>query len=178
MRLCQLALSLSFVLAACGGASKPTPRTPEPTPDPIPSTKGPDCSAMVDHMLTLADRKPGDDDMMKQMADVVRGRCKADAWGDEIRSCFGTAQSEDELDGCADKLTPQQKESLKDAAEKFGEEHPGVEGSAPTSPPPPPAPGAAPPPASAPRPASTTRGGVKKNDKGGKKTEDPCQGGE
>lgn len=100
MRLHALVLSL---LVACGGAApKQEAKT---TPDPIPKTAGPGCKDVTAHLATLADRDPAQD---AKADGGLRGHCESDRWSDEARSCFATASSDDEVDGCKTKLTAQQ----------------------------------------------------------------------
>lgn len=144
------ALVLGLVLG-CGGSAKHT-APPPPPPDPIPKTAGPSCKAVADHLATLADRDPTGDD--SKIAAPLREQCEHDGWNDEARSCFATAQNDDEVDGCKTKLTDLQRKS-------FG-------GSAPAAP----AAAAAPAPEA---PKKSTRAPVKK---GSSKSSDPEEGGE
>ncbi len=111
---------------------------------------------MAAHLATLADRDP-----TKEAAPDVamRNRCETDAWSDDARSCFATAQSEPELDGCKGMLTDLQRKS-------FG-------GDAKPAPAAAPAASAAPAPAADEAPAHRSRGPTKKS-----KTGDPCEGGQ
>jgi hypothetical protein len=97
---------LAFVLAsvvACGGnRAKPVEKL---APDPIPKTAGPSCKEVTAHLATLADRDPAED---AKANESLRARCNSDGWSDEARSCFATATSDEEVDGCKTKLTTQQ----------------------------------------------------------------------
>lgn len=111
---------------------------------------------MASHLATLVDRDPTKDATADQ---AMRTRCETDAWSDDARSCFATAQSEPEVDGCKGMLTDLQRKSFGDDAPK-------------------PASTAAPAAAAAPAPADLaqphkTRAPVKKS-----KTGDPCEGGQ
>jgi hypothetical protein len=149
---------------------------PEPKPDPIPKTAGPNCKAVAEHAVTvvLAD-KP---DAQPKMADILRGHCDTDKWSDEARSCIATAQNESEAEGCSKMLTTAQHEAVKADFEKMeGGTHEHGPMAKPVM-----APGSAPPPPADAKPR-TTRGAVKKDKekdaKGGpSKSGDPCQGGE
>jgi len=111
------------------------------------------------HLATLADRDP-----TKEAAPDVamRNRCETDAWGDDARSCFATAQSEPEVDGCKSMLTDLQRKS-------FGEDAKPAQGAAAAAP----AAASAPPPTPDAAPTHRSRGPTKKS-----KTGDPCEGGQ
>lgn len=150
MRLHALLVS---VVVACGGSPKQSATTPTKT-DPIPKTAGPSCKAVVDHLATLADRDPT---QAAKGDATLRSRCESDAWSDDARNCFATAQSDAEVDGCKSMLQPNQRDAFTASA--------------------PPTPAAA---APAPAPAQEsvapkhgTRGPVKKG-----KTGDPDEGGQ
>jgi hypothetical protein len=151
MRLHALLVS---VVVACGGSPKKA--TTPPPADPIPKTAGPSCKAVVEHLATLGDRDPT---QAAKGDATLRGKCESDAWNDDARNCFATAQSDAELDGCKSMLTPGQREAF-----GAGKDAPG--GGA-----------AAPAPAAAPTPAMAapkhSRGPVKKG-----KTGDPDEGGQ
>ena len=166
----RLVAALAFALCmACGGGNKKHTDT-APT-DPIPKTAGPECGAVGEHLATLADHDAaaGPD---KAMAQKIAGACKTDAWSDDARSCFATANSDDEALGCMKLLTEPQHQAFDKAtrtkapaaaaamAPADSEAEPAAE------PPPPPTPKKA-----------TTRGPVKK-DKPKSRSGDPCQGGE
>jgi len=102
MKLYVLVLS---VVVACGGSQKPA-TAPPPTPDPIPQTAGPSCQDVTTHLATLADRDPTQDASANE---TLRARCSTDKWSDDARSCFATAQSDEEVTGCKTKLTDAQK---------------------------------------------------------------------
>lgn len=155
------AFLLAF-LVACGGGNKPVPKTPEPTPDPIPKTAGPDCKAVAEHVVTVMFAEHPDD--QAKAGDAIRSHCDSDKWSDEARSCLATMQNEDEGKGCAKMLTKEQHEAVMAAVDM--KHHDAA--MAPTAPP-----ASAPPPP----PGRTTRGAQPKP-KGPAKTGDPCQGGE
>jgi hypothetical protein len=141
-----------LLVASCGGAPKSTPVAPHP--DPIPKTAGPSCKAVAAHLATLADRDP-----TKEAAPDVamRNRCETDAWSDDARSCFATAQAEPEVDGCKSMLTDLQRKSFGEDAKPA----PAAPAAA-AAPPPPPA-----------GEQHRSRAPVKKS-----KTGDPCEGGQ
>ena len=113
---------------------------------------------MAAHLATLADRDP-----TKEAAPDVamRNRCETDAWGDDARSCFATAQSEPEVDGCKSMLTDLQRKS-------FGTDAKLEQGAVPAA-----AAAPAPTPAADQAPTHRSRAPVKKS-----KTGDPCEGGQ
>ena len=171
----RLALLVGSLLVACGGS--PRHATP-PTPDPIPATAGPSCKDVATHLLTLGDRDPTKDDDDKAAA-PLRARCEQDRWSDEARSCLATATSDPELDGCKAKLTDAQQKGFAAVAPKQdapkdawgggekakdddGDDDGGSkeDGDDDDS------------------KEHHSRGPVKKGDKKGKATGDPCEGGE
>lgn len=105
------ALLLSLFVFACGGSSKPTAKPGPPPPDPIPVTAGPTCKAVAEHVVTMAPAADGD--LKAKFATMLETRCKDDKWSDEARSCFSTATSDEESEGCAEKkLTAEQRASV------------------------------------------------------------------
>ncbi len=158
MRLHALLASIVVVVGCAGGGKQAQAPAPASS-DPIPKTAGPSCKAVVDHLATLAERDP----TQPAKGDAtLRARCESDAWNDDARNCFATAQSAGELDGCKGMLTAGQREAF--AAPK--DEAPG--GAAPA-----PAALAPAPPAAQAAPHASTRGPVKKG-----KTGDPDEGGQ
>ncbi len=101
------ALLVSAVVVGCGGSPKHA--AAPASSDPIPKTAGPSCKAVVEHLATLADRDPT---QAAKGDATLRGRCESDAWSDDARNCFATAQSDGELDGCKSMLTPGQREAF------------------------------------------------------------------
>src|SRR5580692_962990 len=99
---------LVFVVG-CGGAP-PSQPTPAAKPDPIARTAAPTCNQVGDHLATLAEHDPTQDDA--KVAKPLRERCATDGWSDDARSCFGTAQAPAELDGCRALLTDSQRDAL------------------------------------------------------------------
>src|SRR5207244_788640 len=85
-------------------------KPPEPTPDPIPTTAGPECKVVAEHLATvvLADKL----DAQAKATAGFRARCADDKWSDEVRSCFGTAGDAGEVDGCAGKLSAAQRDAF------------------------------------------------------------------
>jgi hypothetical protein len=160
---------LVLFAAACGGGgpkavTPPTGGSAGPTEvgDQIPATAGPDCAVVADRLATVAyaDAPDRQDDAR----DKSRTRCADDKWADDARSCFATVDSDDELHGCATKLTAAQQRKLSEA---FPDLAPAGSGTVPE--------------------ATTTSGGSKGNtpDKTIKGTRspardssDPCEGGE
>ena len=102
-------IHLLVLVVACGGAAAPAP-APSPKPDPIPQTDAPSCKQVGEHLATLAERDPAQDEA--KVAKPLRDRCDRDAWSADARSCFATAQSPAELDGCRQLLTASQRDAL------------------------------------------------------------------
>src|SRR5438445_3678647 len=111
-------VALILVVEACGGGKH---AAPSPAPDPIPKTAGASCTQVVAHLATLADRDPTQGEAANE---ALRARCDTDAWSDEARSCFATAQSEPELDGCKGMLNDRQKQAFVAAPPKKQEKKP------------------------------------------------------
>lgn len=101
----RLLAVVGLLLVACGGSPK---HVAPPTPDPIPTTAGPSCKDVAANLSTLADRDPTKDPTTAP----IQARCQSDHWSDEARSCFATATSEPELDGCKTKLTDAQRQAF------------------------------------------------------------------
>jgi hypothetical protein len=165
-------LLVCLTVAACSGGHKPVAKTPPPPVDPIPTSGGPDCKAVAEHLVTvvLAD-KP---DQQAAATPGFRTRCTDDKWTDTARSCFNTANDQGELDGCLKMLSQAQRDAFDKASQPGGNGGgatvlaPAGGGKVDQPKAPPPAPT-----------KSTTRGATKKDDKGGSKSEsDPCQGGQ
>lgn len=110
--------TVSSLVAACGGggskASKPTmPDKPAVVGDQIPTTAGPECTVVAEHLAQVAfadnvDAQPG-------AKEKFQARCTQDKWADDARSCFATVETDDEIDGCKSKLTDAQRGKLGDA---------------------------------------------------------------
>jgi hypothetical protein len=167
----RLVAALAFALCmACGGGNKKhTDTTPT---DPIPKTAGPECGAVGEHLATLADHDAaaGPD---KAMAQKIAGACKTDAWSDDARSCFATANSDDEALGCMKLLTEPQHQAFDKATRTKAKEPAAAMAPATADSEAEPAAAEPPPPPK----KATTRGPVKK-DKPKSRSGDPCQGGE
>lgn len=163
--------ALLVLLVACGGGGKSVEKPgggSATVPDQIPATAGPGCKAVAQQMaiVEFAD----DPDKQARAVEILVKRCTVDKWSDEARSCLGTAQSDDELEGCATKLTKEQIDATEQASKELfsgggGESMSNAK--APEAAPPPPAP--------APAPRRRTRGATPKPKGDGA---DPCQGGE
>jgi hypothetical protein len=164
MRAARLVLPM-LLLVACGGPAKAPPAKPveKPVVDPIPTTSGPPCKAVADHMAILT---VGKEDAAASKAFLKN--CTEDKWSDEARSCLALTENDGELAGCAGKLTDAQRARLSMPSPKAD----APDGAAPAamSPPPPPAPGGA-----APRTRAPVPKAAPPKPKGGT---DPCQGGE
>jgi hypothetical protein len=147
----RVAALIVLTVAACGGSKPPPP--PPPAPDPIPTTAAPDCNAVADKLaIVLHADAP---DAQAAAKSELRTRCRDDKWSDAARSCFGTVESDAELDGCRQHLDDAQKSQLAKLA-------PGGEAT----------PAAAPAPAP-PKSKAHTRGAQQKGD-----SSDPQEGGE
>lgn len=160
-------LALLVLTAGCGGA-KPAP-APPPAPDPIPETAGPDCGIVADK-LAIVVHADAPDAQAGAKAQLT-ARCTQDHWSDEARSCFATAESDAELDGCRQHLDEAQNAAL----DKVAPPH-DAWGSPPGAPPGPDVPEttSAPVDRMAPPKKRTTRGAQM----GGDATSDPQEGGE
>lgn len=160
-------LALLVLTVGCGG-SKPAP-APPPAPDPIPETAGPDCGIVADK-LAIVVHADAPDAQAGAKAQLT-ARCTQDHWSDEARSCFATAESDAELDGCRQHLDEAQNAAL----DKVAPPH-DAWGSPPGAPPAPDVPEttSAPVDRMAPPKKRTTRGAQM----GGDATSDPQEGGE
>jgi hypothetical protein len=106
----------ALVLVAACGSAPPSTSSPPPKADPIPQSNAPTCKQVGDHLATLAERDPMQDDA--NAAKPLRDRCAGDAWSADARSCFATAQSPAELDGCRQLLTSVQRDAFARASGK------------------------------------------------------------
>jgi hypothetical protein len=108
-------LALVLVLAAaCGGSSKHTVNdtargSNTEVGDQIPTTKGPECAIVADKLATVS--HADEPDRQAEARDRLRIRCTEDRWSDDARSCFATVENDDEISGCASKLTAAQRSS-------------------------------------------------------------------
>jgi hypothetical protein len=157
-------LALIVMLVACGGSSKRSAESPDVAgrtapADPIPSTPGPACSVVAEKLsiVALSDNA----EAQPQMRDHVKARCTADKWSDEARNCFATVETDQEIEGCKDKLTAEQRAAIGGPHDHGGAGN-----------------------ATKPEPASTATKSVvpavpeKKKPRGGSRSGDPCEGGE
>ena len=157
--------ALLVFAVACGGASSKPATAPPPAPDPIPKTAAPKCEVVADKLaIVIHADKP---DAQTAAKAQLRARCSQDNWSEEARSCFGTVESDAELDGCKQHLD----EAQKAAFAKLAPTPDAWEGAAGGAP----APAAAAPAAEAPKPKAKprTRGAQPKGD-----SSDPQEGGE
>jgi hypothetical protein len=163
MRLVALLVPIIAISVACGGSPKPA-AAPPPAPDPIPKTAAPKCDVVADKLaIVIHADKPDSQAAAKAQ---LRARCSQDNWSEEARSCFGTVESDAELDGCKQHLDTTQKAGFA----KVAPDHDAWEGAAGGAPAP-----AAAAPAEAPKPKAKprTRGAQPKGD-----SSDPQEGGE
>lgn len=166
MRLMRL-LALLVLTVGCGGATPPP--APPPAPDPIPETAGPDCGVVAEKLAIVVNADAPDAQAGAKAQ--LKTRCTQDHWSDAARSCFGTAESDAELDGCRQHLDEAQNSAL----DKVAPPH-DAWGAAPGAPPAAdvPAETTAPVDTMAPPKKRTTRGAQT----GGDSTSDPQEGGE
>lgn len=106
---------LLLVVAACGGGTPKSSSGPATVgngevADPIPMTKGPDCSIVADRLATVAHADTPD--RQAEARDMLRTRCAEDKWSDAARNCFSTVETDDEIDGCHKLLTDAQRAKL------------------------------------------------------------------
>jgi hypothetical protein len=144
-------------LAACGGggaksSGTTTPDKPAEVGDQIPTTKGPECAVVAEHLaqVAFADNVDG----QAGAKEKFKTRCTQDQWADDARSCFATVETDDEIDGCKSKLTDAQRGKLGDS------------------------PAAAATPASAPETMAAPAGGTAKKKTRSTRSADPEEGGE
>lgn len=115
--------SLAFVLlAACGG-------TPKTTDTPAPPTSSMlDCHKVADHVATVvAKDKPRPGATHGTVHELVNTRCTADKWNDDTMQCLFVITSVKEGRACADKMTDEQKASIKTAAKELRKANAGTE---------------------------------------------------
>jgi hypothetical protein len=105
----RLAASWILVLAAaCGGSkSSSTTTTPKEVADPIPKTAGPACDVVADKLSIVVEAETPDNQPAAKAK--IDSHCKNDKWSDEARSCFATAENDDEVGGCKKMLTDAQR---------------------------------------------------------------------
>jgi hypothetical protein len=112
----RLAGLLIVAVAACGGGTSKSATAPGVTgagsdvADPIPTTKGPDCAIVADRLATVAHADTPD--RQAEARDMLRTRCADDKWNDEARNCFGSVETDAEVEGCAKHLTDAQRSHL------------------------------------------------------------------
>jgi hypothetical protein len=160
-------VALLILVVACGGkAATPPPKLPEPPkPDPIPTTAGPACDAVANHVAELAGAEPDATESRARLTGAIAKRCTEDRWTDVVRSCLATATTDEEGEGCVNQLTKAQREAVeRDVAEALegtpdgeGKKEEGKMGGK----------------------RGTTRGGASADPcAGGEDSSDPCAGGE
>lgn len=138
-------LAVMLAIAGCGGSPK-APKTVAPPPPP----PAPDCQAtlggVVDRMLNqeLARMTPDQRqqsegairEMVSHMQAAMIASCTQDQWSADVRTCMNGAKTDAEMDRCADKLTPEQKDHVEKAVAQAAGEDEDKEGAAPPPPPP------------------------------------------
>jgi hypothetical protein len=118
-----LAIALGFTAAGCkkkGGA---------------------DCQKAIDHSMELSkpmmEKMPGmDDATMQKMKDLGLQHCKDDKWSDEAVKCMIDAKSMEEAQGCYQKLSKEQRQSMNKAAMEMQPTGGAAGSAAPAAPPP------------------------------------------
>lgn len=155
-------LAVMFVVG-CGGQAKPAQTPIQPASR---------CDQVSDHVISLMTASkhaaPEDVDPYRQL---LARRCNEDRWGADAQQCMLVATTLQEAGACNDKLSAEQQDKLQKEGQALSHRAPETEqkedASAGGAPPPPPAARPAPVPATrAPQP------------KGGRKTGDPCEGGQ
>jgi hypothetical protein len=104
-----LALLAVTVAIGCGGSPKPA-ASPGAAPDPIPKTAAPACDVVANKLATVV--RADQPDAQLQAEGNLKAGCTDDKWSDEARSCFATAATEAEVDGCRQHLDAQQQASF------------------------------------------------------------------
>jgi hypothetical protein len=112
-------LTITALLAACGGSPRPasSPASPTAQPTLVDPATGPtavaDCTTAVAHVLAMI--TPGGVPV-QAMSDLHVQRCTGDLWSDGARSCMATAMSRDQGQSCYDRdLTNEQRKKLGEA---------------------------------------------------------------
>jgi hypothetical protein len=124
----RLGSALLFViLAACGGSSPP-PAAPEPKPavapapavPPAPAVATATCEATADEIMEVMggaalDPAPVDrrDHWKRRFTEVVTSACREDGWPEWVIDCAGEAETEYELEVCADGLDDATQDKLR-----------------------------------------------------------------
>jgi hypothetical protein len=113
MKLAIATIVLACALGACKGKSAST--TPQDAP-PSP------CSRTATHATKIMQNEIGpalsEADWPKVTA-LLAERCEADAWAAEVVACMDASLGEDDFEKCADQLTKEQNDAVK---EQFGRE--------------------------------------------------------
>ncbi|MEJ7603260.1 MAG: hypothetical protein WKG01_35560 [Kofleriaceae bacterium] len=110
-------LGLAFgSLVACGGGAKPEPKQPEPAPIAgIKKMPTPTCAATSDTMTVVilaSNETQRSDAEVKEIKNILKGRCESDGWSDRAKECLATMESEADADGCASMLTAEQRQKI------------------------------------------------------------------
>lgn len=120
----RIVLAVMLAIAGCGGSPK-VPQRPAPPPPP----PAPDCQAtisgVVDRMLnqqlgtmTPDERQQSEGairEMVAHMQAAMIASCTQDQWSADARTCMNAAKTDAEMDACAEKLTPAQKDHVEKA---------------------------------------------------------------
>ncbi len=100
---------------------------------------------------------------------MLRTRCADDKWSDEARNCFGSVETDAEVEGCAKHLTDAQRGHLHRGSPETAPKDPWSGGGAPAG-------KSAGNPATAPAPAPAPKSGTRAPRP--RNSSDPCEGGE
>jgi hypothetical protein len=105
------AFAIVFVLACGGGGSSKPPEKPPA------ATSMLDCGMVADHVAGLVSTdKPRPGVTPAAIKDLVSSRCDADKWSDDTKQCLHAAAKLADARGCAQKMTDEQRASIKTAA--------------------------------------------------------------
>jgi hypothetical protein len=100
---------LFFVLAACGGSSKPSAESPPPATSSLL-----DCVKVAEHVAATVDAGgPRTGATHAAVHDMVVTRCTTDAWSDATKQCLHAIQTIKEGRACATGMTDEQRDAIK-----------------------------------------------------------------
>ncbi len=115
--------SLAFVLlAACSSGGTKTTETPAPT-----TSSMLDCHKVADHVATVVSKDKPRPGTHGAVHELVNARCTADKWNDDTKQCLIVITSAKEGRACADKMTDEQKASIKTAAKELRKANAGTD---------------------------------------------------
>jgi len=103
-----------IALAACGGASKPSPQPPPTAPTPVEKAAAEaSCQQAVDGLFAITAAQESAESRARS-AKVFVHRCETDHWSAELRRCMVGVKAPEDADRCEAMLTPEQKVELRD----------------------------------------------------------------